>query len=324
LRLNIRITDATTAEYMWAGRHEFRPDDLAPVQTKITRRVSRELRVLLLQMASRRAFPDCHMEQGAAEYLSRAHSALHKGMRAELSAEAQQWFLKVLANDPRNAEALIGLATTCQHLVSNRWWGDPQAVMAAADLGREAAAIALSMAPGDAVAHCVQGMLCSAAGQLEEAACAFRHALDLDQSLGAAHGFAGYNAAFLGRADETLPAIERAMQYDPTDRRHGIWLFFGGFAQLLLCRTEDAIGLLQQSLGRNPSHGSARLFLTAALSLTGRRSEASAAASEFRAQYPGYCSNAFEQLWVLRSSCATYRRQIQPLFEQIRTLGLAN
>src|SRR5215472_5597133 len=38
LRVNMRITDAATAEYLWAGRHEFKPEDLAPIQTKITRR----------------------------------------------------------------------------------------------------------------------------------------------------------------------------------------------------------------------------------------------------------------------------------------------
>src|SRR5262249_23369805 len=46
LRLNMRIANAATAEFLWAGRHEFRPEDLAAVQTKITRRISRELQVL--------------------------------------------------------------------------------------------------------------------------------------------------------------------------------------------------------------------------------------------------------------------------------------
>src|SRR5215813_12574318 len=205
LRVNMRIAGAATAEYLWAGRHEFRPEDLAAVQTKITRRISRELQVLILQTASRRAFPDSGVEHGVTECLSRAESALHEGMRAELSAEAQRWFLTALAGDPRNSKALIGLAVTCQHLVSNPWWGDPRAVAAAADLGREAVTIALSLAPGNAIAHCVQGMLSSAAGQLDEAACAFKQALNVDQELGVAHGFAGYNAAFLGRANETLP-----------------------------------------------------------------------------------------------------------------------
>ncbi len=324
LRVNMRIVNALTSEYLWAGRHEFRPEDLAAIQTKITRRISRELHVLLLQAASRRALAASGMEIDVADCLSRAAAALKNGVRPELTADAQRWYLAALAKDPRNVEALTGLAQTCQYLVSNPWWSDPRVAAAASDLGREAAAIALSIAPGHAEAHCVQGMLYSAAGQLDEAKRAFNHAVEMDQGLGIAHGFAGYNAAFLGRADETLPAIERAMRLDHADRRHSIWFFFGGFAELLRGRTEEAITLLDKSLERNPSYGSAQLFMAAALSMNGRRSQASEKAAAFRARYPDYRTNAFEQLWLSRSNSTAYRAQIHPLFEKVCGLGVAN
>ena len=322
LRVNMRITDAATTEYLWAGRHEFRPEELAPIQTKITRRISRELHVLALQEASRRAALATGPELGINECLTRAKSALSGAHRAEHTAEGQRWFLAALAQDPRNTEALVGLARTCQQLVSNPWWGDPRAA-AAADLGREAVAIALALAPGHAFAKCTQGMLYSAAGQLEEAARAFEQALAMDHGLGIAHGFAGYNAALLGRAGETLPAIERAMALDPTERRHSIWFFFGGFAELLLGRTQTAIDLLHQSLQRNPSYGATQLFLAAGQALAGRPDEATRTAETFRIQYPEYPANAFHQLWLSRSPSAAYRAQIQPLFEKIRDLGVA-
>ena len=324
LRVNMRIVDAATSEFVWAGRHEFRPEELAPIQTRITRRISRELHVLLLQAASRRAFFDAGMEHGVTESLSRAVNALQQGMRAELSAEAQRWYLTALASDPRNVEALTGLAITCQHLVSNPWWAEPRVVATASDLGREAAAIALSIAPGHTAAHCVQGMLYSAAGQLDEAGGAFERALATDSGQGTAHGFAGYNAAFLGRVDETVPAIERAMSLDRSDRRHSIWLFFGGFAELLRGRTETSISLLRKSLERNPSYGSAHLFLAAALSTIGQKKEATEAAARFRGLYPQHRTRAFEQLWLSRSGSAAYRAQIHPAFEKIRGLGLIN
>jgi DNA-binding SARP family transcriptional activator/TolB-like protein len=324
LRVNMRIVDSATSEFVWAGRHEFRIEELAPIQTRITRRISRELHVLLLQAASRRAFFDAGMEHGVTESLSRAASALQQGMRAELSAEAQRWYLTALASDPRNVEALTGLAITCQHLVSNPWWAEPRVVATASDLGREAAAIALSIAPGHTAAHCVQGMLYSAAGQLDEAGGAFERALATDSGQGTAHGFAGYNAAFLGRVDETVPAIERAMSLDRSDRRHSIWLFFGGFAELLRGRTETSISLLRKSLERNPSYGSAHLFLAAALSTIGQKKEATEAAARFRGLYPQHRTRAFEQLWLSRSGSAAYRAQIHPAFEKIRGLGLIN
>ena len=324
LRVNMRIVDAATSEFVWAGRHEFRPEELAPIQTRITRRISRELHVLLLQAASRRAFFDAGMEHGVTESLSRAANALQQGMRAELSAEAQRWYLTALASDPRNVEALTGLAITCQHLVSNPWWAEPRVVATASDLGREAAAIALSIAPGHSAAHCVQGMLYSAAGQLDEASGAFDRALATDSGQGTAHGFAGYNAAFLGRAEETVPANERAMSLDRSDRRHSIWLFFGGFAELLLGRTEASISLLRKSLERNPSYGSAQLFLAAALSTLGRDREATEAAAKFHGLYPQHRTRAFEQLWLSRSGSTAYQAQIRPAFEKIRGLGLIN
>jgi DNA-binding SARP family transcriptional activator/TolB-like protein len=323
LRVNMRIMHAATSEYRWASRHEFAADELGSVQTEITRRISRQLHALALQEASRRAASTSGVELGINECLARAAAALQGRVSPELTAEAQSWLLGALALDPRNVEALTGLARTCQHLVSNPWWGDPRAVAVSHDLGREVVALALDFAPGHADAHCIQGMLHSAAARLEDAAAAFERALAADPRLGIAHGFAGYNAAFLGRAEETLPAVERAMRLDQMERHHSIWYFFGGFAELLLGHVNDALRLLEKSLQRNPRYGSAQLFEMAALSLLGRRNEAARIAALFRQQYPEYPTSAFEQLWLSRSPATVYRGQIYPVFEQIRALGIA-
>jgi tetratricopeptide (TPR) repeat protein len=322
LRANMRISDAVTADYLWAGRHEFRRDDLASIQTEIARQISRVLHILVLHEASRRANSD--PELGVTECLARANAALKEELRADRSAKAQKWFLAAFARDARNAEILVGLALTCQHLISNPWWANPRAAAAASDLGREAVTIALELEPGNARAKCIQGMLYSAAGQLEEAALAFRHALAMDDGLASAHGFGGYNAALLGRAWETPRGVDRAMHLNPTHPRYSIFFFFGGFAELLLGRTHEAIVLLQKSLERNPTYGAAQLFLMAALSLTGRHNEAALIAQSFCQQYPQSPASAFEQLWPSRSVSPVYRSQIHPLFESIRALGAAS
>ena len=320
LRVNTRISDAKTADYLWAARQEFRPEDIAQIQTEITRQIFRVLHVLLLYEASRRAVIGLDARLEVDECLTRAETALKGGMRAEPTAEAQRWFLAALACNPRSVEALVGIARTCQHLVGNPWWGEPRAVAAASDLGREAVALALELEPANGLARSIQGMLYSAAGQLKEAAETFEQTLALDKRLALAQGFAGYNAALLGRAWETLPVVERAMRLDPTDRRHSVWYFFGGFAELLLGRTDTAIALLRKSLDRNPSYGGAQLFLMAALSLIRRDREATLVAESFRQQYPEYPAHAFEQLWLSRSASRVYRAQVYPLFEKISAL----
>jgi TolB-like protein len=95
LRVNMRITDSATSEYLWAGRHEFKPEDLAPIQTRITRRISRELHILLLQAASRRALVASGMDLGVMDCLDEAASALKGRVAPELTAKAQTWYLVV-------------------------------------------------------------------------------------------------------------------------------------------------------------------------------------------------------------------------------------
>jgi TolB-like protein len=322
LRVNVRIADAATSEYLWARRYEFGTEEAALNQTKIIRRISRELHILLLQKEIGRVVSEWGAGQDLNECLACVATALERELRPDLTAEAQRWYLAALADDPRNVEALTGLARTCQELVSNPWWGDPLAAAVASDIGREMVAIALDLAPGAVDARCVQGMLHSAAGKLHDAARAFESALEMDYGLAIAHGFAAYNGAFLGSAGNTLPAIETAMRLDHTDRRHSIWFFFGGFAELLIGHTDVSISLLQKSLERNRSYGSARLFLIAALSLSGRHREAAEAAFLFREQYPDCPAGAFDQLWLSRSASATYRAQILPVFETIRNFGV--
>jgi TolB-like protein len=320
LRVSIRISDALTTDYLWAGRNEFQLEDLQPIQTEVTRQICRALHLLLIQEAARRAAVRSNPELDVNECLDCGNAMLKGVTRSETSAEAQQWFLAALARDLWNVEALIGLTRTCQYLVSNPQWGDPSAAAAAADLGREAIEIALELAPENAFAKCMQGMLCSAAGNLQEAARAFAQALALDNGLAIAHGFGGYNAALLARPWETLPAIERAVQLDPSDRRHSIWYFFGGFAELLLGHTEAAVALLEKSLELNPSYGAAQLFLMAALSLIGRHSDATRMAESFRRHYPESPADVFERFWLSRSPAPVYRARVYPLFERIRAM----
>jgi TolB-like protein len=234
LRANIRISDAATADYLWACRQEFAPEDLVSIQTEVTAQISRVLHMLVVHEASRRASVAFDTELGASECLARANAALKGEFRADLSVEAQKWFLAALARDPCNVEALVGLALTCQHFASSPWWGDARAAAAASDLGRDTVTIALEFEPGHASAKCIQGMLYSAAGQLKEAASAFHQALAMDQRLASAHAFGGYNAALLGEAWETAHAIERAMHLERTDRKRSIFFFFADLPNFCL------------------------------------------------------------------------------------------
>jgi len=133
----------------------------------------------------------------------------------------------------------------------------------------------------------------------------------MDQGLASAHALEATTPPCLAKPGHG--AGDRA-RYAPRSDRSGrsIFFFFGGFAELLLGRAHEAIVLLQKSLERNPTHGSAQLFLVAALSLTGQHCEAASMADSFRQQYLESPANAFEEFWLSRSASPVYRAQVYP------------
>src|SRR5262249_47733475 len=93
LRANIRIFETATADYLWACRQEFSPEDLVSIQTEVTAQITRVLHTLVVYEASRRASVTSDTELGVTECIARANAALKGEFRADLSAEAQKWFL---------------------------------------------------------------------------------------------------------------------------------------------------------------------------------------------------------------------------------------
>ena len=321
IRFALHIVDAASGQYRWAERYECDAEQLPAVQTRITQRVSRELHFLLIQTLSQRAAVAIGHELSLAECLSRGTAVLKSGVTPTSTADAQLWFLAALARDPRNAEALLGVALTCQYIVSQPWWSGSAAPETAFAIGQTVANTVLDLNPNNATANSFKGMMYSAAGDTGGAARAFQASISDDPSIAFVHAYAGYNNAFLGRAESVREGVQRAHDLGGTDRLHSIWYFFAGFAELLL-GSEDAMPLLRKSLELNPEYGSAQLFLAAALSMHGRRFEAMQIASEFRSHFPSYQTRTFDQQWLWRSTNSVYRRQIDPIADQIHKLGL--
>src|SRR5262249_405389 len=87
---------ASAADYLWACRQEFRPEDLISIQTEVTAQISRVLHMLVVHEPSRRTSITSDTELGVTECLARANAALKGEFRPDLSAEAQKWFLSAL------------------------------------------------------------------------------------------------------------------------------------------------------------------------------------------------------------------------------------
>jgi DNA-binding SARP family transcriptional activator len=323
LRLNVRLTEASTSAIRWVHRFECDIASLLNLQTELTREIAGDVQFALVVDSVRRSLASAHEIHALDECLTRATAALGDRSTPAATNEAQRWLLGALGIDLRNVDALATLARTCHHIASQPGWFDHATSRTALDIGRRAATRALEVAPGNAEAECFKGMLYSSSGELESASDAFDRAVEANCNLAIAHAFGGYNAAFLGHAEKTLPAIERAIRIGGEDRRQSVWWFFAGFAELLLARPERAVTFLGKSLDRNPDYSTAQLFLAAALRRSGKNDEAERMMALFKANFRGYERHAFSSQWLSRSRSPVYRAQILPVFEELRQLGLA-
>jgi DNA-binding SARP family transcriptional activator/TolB-like protein len=322
LRLNARLVEAHTAKVRWVRRIEAEADALTSSQPSLTKELIGDMRFALVVDNARRSLIDRNEHFSPEELLAKSRRALGAQSTPMSTREAQEWLLNVLNIDAGNTEALATLARTCHHIASQPGWSDRWTSRAAFDIGRRAAGKALEFDPGHAEAKCFMGMLCSSSGELEIAAHALSGAVEANDKLAIAHAFGGYNAAFLGHAERTLPSVEKAVRLGGEDRRQSVWWFFAGFGELLLGRLANAVCFLEKSLDRNPNYGTAQLFLAMALRQAGRGAEAARMMNSFKRNCPGYDPETFTTQWLSRSSSSSYRAQIAPVLEDARELGL--
>jgi DNA-binding SARP family transcriptional activator/TolB-like protein len=322
LRLNARLIEAHTRKVRWVRRIETQADPPPSSKPNLTKELVDDMQFALVVDTARRSLMDREEHFSPEELLAKSRRALGSQSTPTSTREAQEWLLNALSIDAANIEALVTLARTCHHIGSQPGWSDRWTSQAAFDIGRTAASKALEFEPGHAEAQCFKGMLCSSSGELEIAAHTLSRAVEVNDKLAIAHAFGGYNAAFLGHAERTLPSVEKAVRLGGEDRRQTVWWFFAGFGELLLGRPANSVCFLEKSLDRNPNYGTAQLFLAVALRQSCRTAEAARMMNSFKRNCPGYDRETFTAQWLSRSSSSSYRAQVAPVLEGARELGL--
>src|SRR5262249_28547714 len=159
--------------------------------------------------------------------------------------------------DPKNIEALVGMASIDLGMAANYLIDDGVARLAVAET---ALTRALSLAPHHARAHMFMGVVRAAQGI---AHC--EQALMLDRNLASAHGFIGLGKNFLGRGEETEAHIQEAFRLSPRDITAYWWMVFVASAKLQLNAEAEAVTWLRRSIEANPNWPLSHFLLAAAL-----------------------------------------------------------
>ena len=271
IRVNAQLIDTETGAHLWAERFDKPRTDIFDMQDEITTRLARTVGVELVAAEGRRAERERPNNMDAVDLAMRGWAILNQPLSLQFGREACDLFNEALRLDDRNVEALVGLASC--HVNSVRAFAstnrDEQLRIAETAITK-----ALTLAPGNALAHFVRAMVLHVSGAAERSLREIEFAIALDRNLAWAHADAGFFKVLLGRAEEAEADLANAIRLSPRDPAIDRWHGLLGVADLFLGRLESALDRLRKSVEINPNVALTQFLLAAASALTGRAAEA--------------------------------------------------
>ncbi len=282
IRVYVHLAEAVSGRSLWSEQYDRPYTDTFVLQDDLTRQVLRVLRVKVTDAELLRNARPYTRSLEAYEYFLRAQSALIVRRRAENDV-ARQLYSKAIQLDPAFARAYAGLALTYAADRRNNWDADGAAALAKAF---ELAKTAQQMDPDIAEVYFALAFVRMERGEFSQAVDDLHTALRLSPSFSDAYALLAGIQTYQGRPRETIPLIRVAMRLVP-DSGH-LYLMILGRAYLFLGDMPSALLYLRQALARNPENLEIRIYLAAALVLSGRRDEAAWEAEEIRTLEPGF------------------------------------
>ena len=288
LRVNVQLIDAETGNHLWAERFDKPVADLFDMQDEIVSRLANTLNTQLIEAEARRAERSLHPD--AMDSYFQGMACLNKGMTSKYMAQARGFFECALALDPKDVEALVGMAYVDVQTGATYLTDDRAARFAAAET---ALIKALSIAPQHARAHVLLGVVQMYTNRAAQGMAECEQALSLDRNLAAAHGWIGLAKYYRGRSAETETHVQEAFRLSPRDTLAFQWMVFVGVAKLQLSADAEAVAWLQRTIEANRNYPMAHFFLASALALLGSLDEARAATQAGLALDPDFTLRRF-------------------------------
>jgi len=284
VRLTAQLVNAATAHQLWAETYDRQFADVFAIQDEVTRWTVATLVAHVAKSELDRVLRRKPSNIPAYEDVLRAN-ALTRGRpnNPAAIAEAKALYERALAEDPRDARALQGLANV--HFLA--WaaektpeYQQPPVLDRALTLAQQAADLDGTRAE----AHATLGWILTFQNRFEDAVAQFEHAFRLNPNF--VDGRYGMLLSHVGRAPEAIDYMKRAMRFDPFHPpSYTYWL---GKGHYFSGNDGEAIRLIRSGAERQPGTLPPRVLLAAIAARLGRHEEASAAAAEIMAMRPGF------------------------------------
>ncbi len=267
VRVNVQLINAATDAHLWADIYDHKITDIFSVESEIAGKIAASLEAKL-SGSEKRAIALQPTDSATAHQLFLKGLFFWNKRTGNDLKSASDYFQQATTADPAYAAAYAGLAQA-KLLIPVFGAGTPGDYFPAANA---AALRAIELDPESAEGHAALGQLFSFDWKFAEAEQEFLRAIRLNPNYATAHHWYGNTLLVsLGRFDEAIKQVERAVELDPLSLIINADL---GSTLILARRYDEAIAQLRRTLALDANFSYTHWNLGMALYLKGDKQAA--------------------------------------------------
>ena len=286
VRVTAQLIDATTGHYLWTEKYDRELQDLFDLQDEITHRIIVELQVKLTEGEQARVSQKSTTNLEAWSYANRGLT-IWMHISKENNAKAMELFNQAVELDPNYVWAWVRLAWTHVVAADRGWSQNPSEDF---KIFLEISEKVLAMDESNSDVHALLGLAFLLQKEPEKAIAEGEKAIVLGPTNAQAHVLLAVTMNDVGRFDEAIRLVEKAMRLHPYYPAYYLSWLGGGYR--MTGRYEDALTVYTQLLDRSQKDEfpsvDAHLYLVELYTEMGREDEARAHAAEIFKIEPGF------------------------------------
>jgi tetratricopeptide (TPR) repeat protein len=278
IRINTQLADAASNAQLWSDTFEGDQSDLFALQDRVTTLVGNSIGREMVIVAARES--ETHKSgPKAADLMLRARALDLKPHSLESLQQSEDLYRQVLALEPNNVRAMVGLAGSLGVQSGNFGAQMDESVQEKKMVeGRHLALKAKELDPDNPD---VYRLIANYTPDREGNRRALETELSLDPKNPAVHATLAYWFLREGEPKRAIELLTQAINLNPKHPGE-VTLFWMGAAYFMLGDNDAAIEWLQKSLETNPGFDYTYAFLAMAYALKGEDSKARAMAADLR------------------------------------------
>jgi adenylate cyclase len=278
VRVTAQLIRADTCHHLFAERYDRDLTNLFELQDEIVTAIAGAIEPELLKFERDRIADQRQHNQNAYEFYQRGMWH-HFRQSKEDNIVAQRYLRGALAIDSDYPQAIAALAIAVCNAGYLGWSGIAERNY---EESFELAERAVTLDARYPNARFALGLGCMYTHRSDRAMAEMRQAIELNPSFAAAHAILGHMLTYIGRPEETIPLVEKAICLSPSDPRLFIWLPALAAAHYQLRHYDQAVEIGRRSWSLNRNWPVGLRYVVAGLAQLGRSKEAQIAVDELK------------------------------------------